>query len=251
MAPEFLRSSPSRTEGAALPQEGSGECRVRAAPAVSCAKLCEETHTSIQVQRRHSGIPCAMVLRLMPCSPRRRIRLVTVVSGLMACLSPVGPACLRGLGASNGRQDHTVLPYATPRFARRLRRAWYPSGEILAKAENSAVRLARRPLAHGNRPANKPARRRCRVHHVPSRVRDDRDPPLLGDEMAPTGELICLTKPAKCFCERDWTTQISLKSLRKLEFARSGFFGPFTSRTTRNATDLPRRANQFYRSIPK
>ena len=28
-------------------------------------------------------------------------------------LSPVGPACLRGLGASNGRQDHTVLPYAT------------------------------------------------------------------------------------------------------------------------------------------
>ena len=26
---------------------------------------------------------------------------------------PVGPTCLHGLGASNGRQDHTVLPYAT------------------------------------------------------------------------------------------------------------------------------------------
>jgi hypothetical protein len=165
------------------PKRGSGECRVRAAPAVSCAKLCEETHTSIQVQRRHSGIPRAMVLRLMPCSPRRRIRLVTVVSGLMASLSPVGPTCLRGLGASNGRQDHTVLPYASPRFARRLRRAWYPSGEILANAETApfvlrAVARSRKP------PCEQPARRRCRVHHIPSRVRDDRDPPLLGDETA-------------------------------------------------------------------
>ncbi|MEY2394527.1 MAG: hypothetical protein QOF94_872, partial [Acidobacteriaceae bacterium] len=33
-----------------------------AAPAVSRAKLCKETHTSIQVQRRQSDIPCAMVL---------------------------------------------------------------------------------------------------------------------------------------------------------------------------------------------
>jgi hypothetical protein len=213
---------------------------VRAAPAVSCAKLCEETHTSIQVQRRHSGIPRAMVLRLMPCSPRRRIR-----SGLMACLSPVEPTCLRGLGASNGRQDHTVLPYATPRFAKRLRRAWYPSGEILAKAENSAVRLARRQLAHGNRPANKPARRRCRVHHIPSRVRDDRDPPLLGDETAPTGELICLAKPAKCFCARDWTTQITLKSLRKLEFARSGLSIHSNRERRAMRTDLRRRADQL------
>jgi hypothetical protein len=83
-------------------------------------------------------------------APRRRIRLVTVVNGLMACLSPVGPACLRGLGASNGRQDHTVLPYATPRFARRLRRAWYPSGEILAKAETAPFVL--RAVARSRKP---------------------------------------------------------------------------------------------------
>ncbi len=68
-------------------RRGRGECRVRAAPAVSCAKLCENTHTSIQVQRKHSGIPRAMALRLMPCSPRRRIRLVTVAAGLMALRS--------------------------------------------------------------------------------------------------------------------------------------------------------------------
>ena len=45
---------------------------------------CEETHTSIQVQSEHSGIPCAMALRLMARSPRRRIRLASVVGELAA-----------------------------------------------------------------------------------------------------------------------------------------------------------------------
>src|SRR3989442_5707621 len=30
-----------------------------------------KTHTSIQVQRKHSGLPCAVALRLTSCSPRR------------------------------------------------------------------------------------------------------------------------------------------------------------------------------------
>ena len=72
-----------------LDHRGSRECRVRAAPAVSCAKLCEDAHTSIQVQRKHSGLPRAMVLRVIACSPRRRIRLVTVAGGLRFA-SPVG-----------------------------------------------------------------------------------------------------------------------------------------------------------------
>jgi hypothetical protein len=50
---------------------GRRECRMHAAPAVSCAKLCKETHTSIQVQRRQSDIPCGDGLRLITCSPRR------------------------------------------------------------------------------------------------------------------------------------------------------------------------------------
>ena len=44
---------------------GRREDRVRAAPAVSCAMCTKKTHTSIQVQRRQSGLPCAMVLRLI------------------------------------------------------------------------------------------------------------------------------------------------------------------------------------------
>ena len=49
---------------------GRRECRVRAAPAVSCAKNCTfgaHEHTG---QRKHSDIPCAMALRLTSCSPR-------------------------------------------------------------------------------------------------------------------------------------------------------------------------------------
>src|SRR5439155_24241084 len=45
-----------------VPQNrGSKECRVLAAPAVSCARDGVKAHTSIQVQPEHSGIPCAMV----------------------------------------------------------------------------------------------------------------------------------------------------------------------------------------------
>jgi hypothetical protein len=43
-------------------KRGRRESRVRAAPAVSRANGNKETHTSIQVQRKQSGLPCAMVL---------------------------------------------------------------------------------------------------------------------------------------------------------------------------------------------
>src|ERR1700736_3696983 len=98
------------------PIRGRGECRMRAAPAVPCAKKCKKTHTSIQVQRRRSDIPCAMALRLITRSPRRRIRLVTVIGELTEYPRPVGPTLLRRLDTSNGCQNHTVLPYATTPF---------------------------------------------------------------------------------------------------------------------------------------
>ena len=42
----------------------------------------KNAHTSIQVQPEQPGIPCAMALRLMPCSPRRRIRFASVADEL-------------------------------------------------------------------------------------------------------------------------------------------------------------------------
>jgi len=46
-----------------------------------CKSSKQKAHTSIQVQRKQSGLPCAMVLQLISCSPRRDL----------ACLSPSFP----------------------------------------------------------------------------------------------------------------------------------------------------------------
>ena len=97
-------------------KKGSRECRVRAAPAVSCANCAKEAHTSIQVQRKHSGIPRAMALRLMARSPRRRIRLVTVTGGLRFCRTRLSSQHLRRFDTSNGCRNHTLLPYAATRL---------------------------------------------------------------------------------------------------------------------------------------
>jgi hypothetical protein len=160
----FAPNTNPRSRGAKRPKfctkivprkRGSRERRMHAAPAVSCAKLCEEPHTSIQVQRRHSGIPCAMALRLMPCSPRRRIRLVTVAAGLMAVSIRSDRTCHRQLDTSNGCRDHTVLPYALAPFVLRAGVAH----EKLALRHRCAPTLLRPPH--------------------PSHVRDDARPPLL------------------------------------------------------------------------
>jgi hypothetical protein len=60
-----IHRPPKRKRAHATLKRGRGEDRVRAAPAVSCARVDRKAHTSIQVQRRHSGLPCAMVLRLI------------------------------------------------------------------------------------------------------------------------------------------------------------------------------------------
>jgi hypothetical protein len=77
-------SRPSRWIVFPLKTEGAGNAGYTLHPRSRAQCAQRSAHTSIQVQRRHSGIPCAMALRLMPCSPRRRIRLVTVAAGLMA-----------------------------------------------------------------------------------------------------------------------------------------------------------------------
>src|ERR1700709_449091 len=57
-----------------------------------------------------------MALRLITRSPRRRIRLVTVIGELLAYPRPVGPTRLRQLDTSNGCRNHTTSPYAATRL---------------------------------------------------------------------------------------------------------------------------------------
>jgi hypothetical protein len=60
----------------------------------------------------------------------------------------------------------------------------------------------------------------------PLHVRDDAYVPLVGAERA-TVNTISENKKWKSFCRRDWTAQISLKVLAKIDFARNDFFRPF------------------------
>src|SRR6202165_2470043 len=92
---------------------GRRESRVRAAPAISCAKMHKKTHTSIQVQRRQSGFPCAVGYGLFRALPGDR-----------AFLPPSSPRSLllKNLTPASGRQDHTASPAAKTAFViRRLR----------------------------------------------------------------------------------------------------------------------------------
>ena len=104
------------------------------------------------------GIPCVVALRLMPCSPRRRIRLVTVVGGCKRHFNPVGLK----LSPPTWHQQRVSGPHG---FA------------VRSKRRSSCAPLE--SLTRFNSPCDPLARRRSRVHHIPSRVRDDRDTPLL------------------------------------------------------------------------
>src|SRR5437773_12482221 len=81
---------------ASLENRGRRECRVRAAPAVSCAKNCTVGAHEHTGQRKHSDIPCAMALRLTSCSPRWSGLVVTVTAQnistqLSASIAAPGP----------------------------------------------------------------------------------------------------------------------------------------------------------------
>ena len=96
---------------------------------------------------------------------------------------PVGPASPpRDLTPTSRRQDHTTSPYAT-RLRQVASPGLVPIRRSFGEGGNSAVVL--HAVVHSRTPPSEHiACRRCRVHHIPSRVRDDRDTPLLGDEMA-------------------------------------------------------------------
>ena len=86
------------------PIRGRRECRVRAAPAVSCANSANKAAHEHTGQRRTSDIPCAMALRLITCSPRRTAFCLRCALGSRMPPGAWTPA--------SRRQDHTSLPYA-------------------------------------------------------------------------------------------------------------------------------------------
>jgi hypothetical protein len=142
-------------------QEGAGNAGCLLHPRSRVQEMVVEAHTSIQVQSEHSGIPCAVVLRLMARSPRRRIP-HRRIDGFA---NPVGLA--------KTSTDLTPATGArTTRFCRPLQH------------RSSAAP----PIAHRPKPALQSVsaqRALPRPPHSLPNVRDDRDTPLLaGQERA-------------------------------------------------------------------
>ena len=84
-------------------KEGAGKAGCALHPRSRVQRVVKKAHTSIQVQRRQSGLPCAMVLRLIARSPWRSGFLVTIAR----------EACSADLTPASRRQDHTTSPSAS------------------------------------------------------------------------------------------------------------------------------------------
>jgi hypothetical protein len=114
-----MNYSPKKIEGA-----GKTGCALHPRSRVQCAR--RNAHTSIQVQRRASGLPCAMALRLIARSPRRRIPLVTVACGLRLVQARLGRRISASLTSATDARTTRLRRTQQPVFANRLRRALAP-----------------------------------------------------------------------------------------------------------------------------
>src|SRR5258708_8884307 len=87
--------------------EGAGKAGCALHPRSRVQDVHKNTHTSIQVQRRASGLPCAMALRLITRSPRRPILVVTVPCRVATLRLPVE---LRHTAPSYASSPHPPPP---------------------------------------------------------------------------------------------------------------------------------------------
>jgi hypothetical protein len=83
-----------------------------------------------------SGLPCAMVLRLITRSPRRSGFLVTVTSRILP----------RGLTPASGRQDHTTSPSASRPFVKGPSASTASRPAFRDDRERPSCRVGRRKL---------------------------------------------------------------------------------------------------------
>ena len=103
-----IHSAPKRRGRSATLKRGRREDRVRAAPAVSCAKVTNKKRTrAYRFSGSSPAFPAQWFYGLSSCSPRRDQGLFVTVAARKREL----PANLTHLPL--GRQDHTTLPYAS------------------------------------------------------------------------------------------------------------------------------------------
>ena len=130
---------------------------MRAAPAVSCAVCTKSARMSIQGSGEHPTFPAQWLYGLYRALPGDEFLVDSVATGQLLAV--------RQLDACHGRQDHTLLPYASV-----------------------ALRL-----------------RDISVHRSPPNVRDDGRRPSDQDGMGKNEPLIWLSDKAKYFLFQDLT----------------------------------------------
>ena len=107
---------PSFASNSARKRRGRRESRVRAAPEVSCAMATKQkAHMSIQVKRKQSGLPCAMVLTAYtrsPWWPRGHHRLRFLTRKLDASTGASGPHdfAVRGMPSVHAHKHVAAMP---------------------------------------------------------------------------------------------------------------------------------------------
>src|SRR6266436_6320253 len=96
------------------PNGGRGECRVPAAPAVSCALCIGRTHTSNnEYTGNHPAFPHAMVLTAyVVLSPVTGLFCHRRLADIVLSLPGWADRTPQNLTPASGRQDHTILPSA-------------------------------------------------------------------------------------------------------------------------------------------
>jgi hypothetical protein len=157
----------------------------------------------------------------MLCSPRRRIRLVTVIGELNGLVRP-GSADqnLRRLDTSNGCQDHTVLPSAE-RLRQEVLRTVHVRQNV-CEAGYSAVRPARLDRSQPKLPCDQTSAPDAAASTASRpNVRDDGQRPSSRAGIAQVVMLIWGEHEAVYFCARDWTGSISLIRLKKFAWTRT------------------------------
>jgi hypothetical protein len=173
-----------------LQNRGRRESRMPIAPAVVRTKNARVDH---RFNRITPAFPARMVYGLLRTLPGDRACLPPSPCGLMIHLKPGWAGCIStGLDASIGAPGPHDFAVRDRLRQRSRRTSYHPPSFVEDGLQRRSS--ARRPIAHGKtRPAIPLRARRCRVHRIPPRVRDDsRSAPQLGETRGVTS-LICPT----------------------------------------------------------
>ena len=135
-------------------------------------KHTQENRTAAYRCSQSLGLPCAMVGRLMPCSPgSRTFLLASLAPRIDDAVRPVGLACISAKGLTVATTARTTRFCRThgPPFRRSIPSPVDGAGNLQTRRSLAAPLVGTKPWAHGEQSAlpTPLVPERCRVHRKP------------------------------------------------------------------------------------